>query len=383
MMEGEEKAFYNIEDYEQEATKILPPEFTMYYNFARERGWCYQDSMKAFSRYRIRARNLEDVSQRSLSTTILGEPIPYPIGVAPTAWHAAAHPQAETETAKGVAKARALFILSMNSTSSIAEVAEATSNSLKWMQIYLCTDRLLTQHLVREAERAGFKAIVITVDSPRSGRDKKCYDILGRSTKANSSSFCMKNFDADIPFSREAKESGDINFNNYSSRVQFNNKATWDDVRWMKSITSLPIVCKGILSAESAQEAANAGADGILVSAHGGRQMDGAPAPIDALPEVVEAVRGRGVEVYMDGGVRTGTDVFKALGRGARAVFVGRPILWGLACKGATGVTHVLEILRTELESVFDNSGCTRPDMIPPGMVVHKSYYHHPIQSKI
>eukprot|EP00057_Strongylocentrotus_purpuratus_P005487 XP_003731076.1 PREDICTED: hydroxyacid oxidase 1 [Strongylocentrotus purpuratus] len=253
------------------------------------------------------------------------------------------------------AAAEALMVLSVVSSTTIADVSAAAPGGLRWMQTYLFNDRLLTQHVVREAERAGFKALVITVDSPVPGIDSKVRAALNKETA--SFAFPMSNFEADIPSSRAAKAEGDTRYVQYLHQMQYNDSATWEDIRWIKSITNLPIVCKGIVSADSAREAADAGVDGILVSAHGGRQSDGAPAPIDALAEVVYAVRGRGIEVYMNGGIRTGTDVFKALGRGARAVFVGRPILWGLACQGSKGVSNILEILRSELDNALANSG--------------------------
>nr|XP_054748587.1 2-Hydroxyacid oxidase 1-like [Lytechinus pictus] len=372
-MTDEEDELFTIEDYEKRASELLPPAFFQYYSYGRERAWCLKRSTEAFSRYIIRNRVLQDVSNRNLSTTVLGEPIPYPICIAPTAVHLFAHPDAEAETARGAVAAGALMVLSVNATTAIADIQVAAPGGLRWMQTYLFKDRLLTQHVVRESERAGFKAIVVTIDSPVAGVNSKVRSGLEK----HDLSSCFKNLDADIPSSREFKANGDTRLVAYLHSQQFNESATWDDVRWIKSITKLPVVCKGVLSAESAREAADAGADGILVSAHGGRQSDGAPAPIDALSEVVEAVHGRGIEVYMDGGVRTGSDVLKALGRGARAVFVGRPILWGLACQGSKGVSHVLEILRSEFDHALALSGCTSPENIPSDIVVHESYYRH------
>ncbi|XP_030841814.1 hydroxyacid oxidase 1-like [Strongylocentrotus purpuratus] len=407
-MADEEDQLFTVEDYEKRAREILPYVYLLYYSSGRERGWCFKESTEAFSRYRIRNRVLQGISHRSLSTTVLGEQIQYPIGIAPTALHAAAHPNAEAETARGelatsrlfsspiggddkisallvisgsdfnkfsasqggAAAAEALMVLSVVSSTTIADVSATAPGGLRWMQTYLFNDRLLTQHVVREAESAGFKALVITVDSPVLGIDSKVRAALNKET----ASFAFP----------AAKAEGDTRYVQYLHQMQYNDSATWEDIRWIKSITNLPIVCKGIVSADSAREAADAGVDGILVSAHGGRQSDGVPAPIDALAEVVYAVRGRGIEVYMNGGIRTGTDVFKALGRGARAVFVGRPILWGLACQGSKGVSNILEILRSELDNALANSGCTSPDCIPSDMVVHESYYHrNPPKSKM
>ncbi|XP_072017596.1 2-Hydroxyacid oxidase 1-like [Amphiura filiformis] len=150
---------------------------------------------------------------------------------------------------------------------------------------------------------------------------------------------------------------------------------TWEGIKWLRSITKLPIVAKGVLTGDSAREAVQAGVDAILVSAHGGRQLDGVPASIDALPEVVEAIKGSGVEIYMDGGVRQGTDVFKALALGARAVFLGRPILWGLANGGENGVKKVLEIVRDEFSLTMALTGCSKLNDVKASMVVHESEY--------
>eukprot|EP00057_Strongylocentrotus_purpuratus_P031083 XP_783543.2 PREDICTED: hydroxyacid oxidase 2 [Strongylocentrotus purpuratus] len=367
---------YSVADYERRAREILSSSAWEYYDYGRERRWCLQDSTNAFSRYRIRSQVLQDVSKRSLATTVLGQPLKYPICIAPTAVHRFAHPDATKETSKGAEAAETLMVLSADSCFPMADVAAAAPNGHRLMQMYPFTDRQLTLTVIRRAESLGFKALVVTVDSPSQGLDRRMVEIFNEPHVLNNPDFRLAVFEADISSSRAATAEGDLKLVNYMTEMQYNPTATWDYIRWMKSQTSLPIVCKGILTCESAKAAAHAGVDGILVSAHGGRQLDGAPAPIDALTEVVDAVRGRDIEVYMDGGVRTGTDVFKALGLGARAVFVGRPILWGLACQGAEGVKDVLDILRSQLDDVLAISGCTSPCTIPEGTVVHESYYH-------
>eukprot|EP00057_Strongylocentrotus_purpuratus_P010267 XP_011664741.1 PREDICTED: hydroxyacid oxidase 2-like [Strongylocentrotus purpuratus] len=367
---------YSVADYEKRAQEILSSSVWEYYDYGKERRLCLQDSINAFSRYRIRSQVLQDVSKRSLATTVLGQPLKYPICVAPTAIHTFAHRNAEKETAKGAEAAETLMVLSADSGFPMSDVAAAAPNGHHWMQLYPFNDPLLTLSVIRRAESLGFKGLVVTVDSPARGLDLRMTEIFQEPHIKNNPDLRMPVFEADIPSSRAATAEGDSKLIKYFRKMQYNPTATWDYIRWMKSQTSLPIVCKGILTSESAKAAADAGVDGIIVSAHGGRQMDGAPAPIDALAEVVDAVRGRDIEVYMDGGVRTGTDVFKALGMGARAVFVGRPILWGLACEGAEGVKNVLDILRSQLDDVLAVSGCTSPGCIPEGTVVHESYYH-------
>nr|XP_054748606.1 2-Hydroxyacid oxidase 1-like [Lytechinus pictus] len=367
---------HTLADYERRAREIISDSAWVYYDYGRERRWCLEDSVKAFSRYRIRSQVLQDVSKRSLATTVLGQPLKYPICIAPTALHTFAHRGAEKETIKGAEAAETLMVMSASSSFPIEDVAAAAPNSHRWMQIYPNVDQELTLSFIRRSESLGFKALVVTVDSPVRGLDSRISEAFSHPDLVNNPDARMAALEVDIPSSREALERGDHKLYGYVREMLYNPKSTWEYIRWIRSKTTLPVVCKGILTYESAQAAANAGVDGILVSAHGGRQLDGAPAPIDALAEVVDAVRGSDVEVYMDGGVRTGTDVFKALGRGARAVFVGRPILWGLACQGAEGVENVLSILRSQLSDVLGLSGCTSPNTIPEGTVVHESYYH-------
>eukprot|EP00057_Strongylocentrotus_purpuratus_P034072 XP_793811.3 PREDICTED: hydroxyacid oxidase 1-like [Strongylocentrotus purpuratus] len=367
---------YTVLDYERLAKEKLDKDAWEYFNYGRGRKWCFQDSIEAFSRYRIRSRVLQDVSKRCLATAVLGQSIPYPICISPTACQFFAHPDGEEATAKAAEAVGALMVLSCGARSSMEDIAMAAPGGLRWMNIYPFTDRQLTEYTIRKAEKLGFKALVVTVDSPVPGIHGAMEELLGKDHVVNHSSYRMPVYEADIPSARAAKQESNANHFQYVDEMTYNPKATWEYIRWIKKVTSLPIVCKGILTAESASDAASAGVDGILVSAHGGRQQESSPAPIDALAEVVEAVHGRGVEVYMDGGVRTGTDIFKALGRGARAVFLGRPILWGLACQGPEGVTRILQILRDQLDAILALAGCTSPNDIPPGTVVHESYYH-------
>ncbi|XP_071511053.1 2-Hydroxyacid oxidase 1-like [Diadema antillarum] len=346
-----------------------------YYAFPGSSSQTYKDSIASFSRYRFRPQVLADVSTRSLSTTVLGETISFPVGASPTALHTLAHKDGEIATAKGVAAANTILVQSSFSNKLVSEVAASAPKGLRWIQAYLFKDRRITEHLIKEAERAGYKAIVFTIDSPVPGPNYGLEDDYSFFTEDQQ---IHNNLEFGLAEFEEAKKRGLSGIMDYYNE-QFDSSLTWDDVRWFRRITSLPIVCKGILTAKAARQAADAGVDGILVSAHGGRLLDGLPAPIDALAEVVEAVRGRKVEVYMDGGVRTGADVLKALARGAKAVFVGRPILWGLACKGDVGVKHVLDILRSELDYAMALCGCKDVNTIPSDVVVHESYYqYHP-----
>lgn len=376
MIKSNDLRSLSLEDFQTKAKEIIEKEGWDYYDYAAGRKWTYNDSFKAFDRYIIRPRIMRDVGERDLATTVLGHPISIPVCAAPTALHVYCHPDGEKETAKGVKEAGSLMILSSEASTTIADVAGAAPGGLRWMQTYIFKNRKHTEHIVRQAERAGFKAIVLTVDSPVTVNwDDLDDSFLAEGHCKTDPKYRCINLDIDLPEVHAAKASGDINLVMRYLPEQHNSPITWDDFKWLKSITSLPVVCKGILTAEGAKEAADAGAAGIIVSAHGGRQLDGAPAPIDALSEVVDAVRGSDVEVYLDGGVRSGNDVFKALGRGARAVFIGRPILWGLACGGADGVNRILTMLGNELSDVMALSGCCSIRDIPPDMIVHKSYY--------
>ncbi|KAH7959710.1 hypothetical protein HPB49_013160 [Dermacentor silvarum] len=236
------------------------------------------------------------------------------------------------------------MIVSTIATTSLEEVRDAAPDGRSWFQLYVYRDRDVTRALVRRAEQAGYSALVLTVDTPYFGQrvaDVKHKFALPPALK-------MANFnEADFQNVVSAPEGGS-GLSTYASAL-FDPSLTWKDVDWLRSITHLPIIVKGILRADDAVEAVNHGAAAILVSNHGARQMDGEPSTIECLPEVVRSVAGR-CDVYLDGGVRCGTDVAKALCLGARAVFIGRPVLWGLAYKGKEGVDQVLAILRSEFD---------------------------------
>jgi len=261
-----------------------------------------------------------------------------PVLVAPMGVHGMAHPAGECATAKAAGERGTLMAVSTVSTRSIEDIAAAATGRLRF-QLYVYRSRDLAERLVRRAESAGYEAIVLTVDSPRWGRKERFLRV-----------------EAELP--------PELDYASIDEEIGEEDLApaalTWEDVSWLRSLTQLPVVLKGILHPEDAVLAVEHGVAGMVVSTHGGRQLDGVPASLEALPAVAEAVRGR-AEVYVEGGVRRGTDVLKALALGARAVFVGRPVLWGLAVDGAAGVLHVLELLRDELELAMVLAG--RPDI--------------------
>nr|XP_048698499.1 2-Hydroxyacid oxidase 1 isoform X2 [Caretta caretta] len=245
------------------------------------------------------------------------------------------------------------MMLSSWATSTIEEVAQAAPDGLHWLQLYIYKDREVTRSLVQRAERAGYKGIFVTVDTPLLG--KRFDDI--RNKFQLPPHLRMKNFDTnDLAFSSEKGYGENSGLAVYVAQA-IDPSIKWEDITWLRGLTSLPIVTKGILRADDAREAVKHGVNGILVSNHGARQLDGVPATIDVLPEIVEAVEGK-AEVFLDGGVRKGTDVLKALALGAKAVFIGRPIIWGLVYQGEEGAKEVLQMLKEEFQLAMALSGC-------------------------
>lgn len=244
------------------------------------------------------------------------------------------------------------MMLSSWATSSIEEVAEAAPGGLRWLQLYVYKDREVTKSLVKRAERAGYKGIFVTVDTPFLGR--RIDDVRNKfqlpphlrlkNFSSNNLDFSGRDFGEDSGLAVYVANAIDASVN-------------WEDIKWLRGLTSLPIVAKGILRADDAKEAVKLGVDGILVSNHGARQLDGVPATIDILPEIVEAVEGK-VEVFLDGGIRKGTDILKALALGAKAVFIGRPLIWGLVYQGEEGAKEVLQMLKEEFRLAMALTGC-------------------------
>ncbi|XP_073226387.1 glycolate oxidase 1-like isoform X2 [Cicer arietinum] len=290
-----------------------------------------------------------DVSKIDLTTNVLGFNISMPIMIAPTALQKMAHPQGEYATARAASVAGTIMTLSSWASSSVEEVS-STGPGIRFLQLYVFKDRSMVTQLLRRAENAGFKAIVLTADSPVIGRREA--SIKNRSTLP--SYVRWKNFEG-----MDLEKLDKTNNSAHTSVVNglYDQSLTWKDVTWLQTLTSLPIIVKGVLTAEDTRLAIQAGAAGIIVSNHGARQLDYVPATIMALEEVVQAAEGR-VPIFMDGGVRRGTDVFKALALGASGVFIGRPVVFSLAADGEAGVRKVLEMLHGELEITMALCGC-------------------------
>ncbi|MBD1879935.1 alpha-hydroxy acid oxidase [Coleofasciculus sp. FACHB-T130] len=353
----------NLFEYERLANQHLSQMALDYYASGAWDEITLRDNRAAFERYKLRPRMLVDVSQRDLSTTMLGQSLQLPILIAPMAFQCLAHPDGEIATAKTAAKMGTAMVLSTLATKSIEEVASVANQTPQWFQLYVHRDRALTRALVERAYAAGFQALCLTVDAPLLGkreRDTRNQFVLPSGMElANLATL------TDLEISYKPGESGLFAY----FLEQLNPALTWKDLEWVQSLSPLPLVVKGILRGDDALRAVEHGAKAVIVSNHGGRQLDGAIATIDALSEVVAAV-GDTAEVLVDGGIRRGTDVLKALALGAKAVLLGRPVLWGLAVGGEAGVGHVLELLRDELDLAIALSGCAKLQDIDSSLVL-------------
>lgn len=336
----------NVNEFQELARQALPK---MYYDFfagGAEDQHTLRENVKAFQRIILRPRMLIDVTKVDMSITILGYKMSAPIMIAPTAMHKLAHHQGEVATARAAAACNTIMVLSFSSTCTVEEVA-SSCNAIRFFQLYVFRRRDISAQLVQRAERNGYKAIVLTVDTPRLGRREA--DIKNRMIAPQ-----LKNFEGLLSTAVALGKGSNLEA---FAATTLDPSLSWKDISWLKSITKLPILLKGILTREDALKAMEVGVDGVIVSNHGGRQLDYAPDTISALEEVVHAVGGK-IPVLFDGGVRRGTDIFKALALGAQAILVGRPILWGLAAKGEYGVQLVMEMLKNELELTMSLSGC-------------------------
>jgi 4-hydroxymandelate oxidase len=340
-----------VDDYESAARERLAPMAYDYYRSGADEEHTLRRNRDAFAQYEIWYRTLVDVSAPKLETTVLGAPVAFPILVAPTAYHRLAHVEGERATARAAAEIGTLYCASTLATTTLEDVAAVAPNAPQWFQLYVHKDREFTARLVARAKAAGYRAIVVTADTPVLGR--RCADV--RNGFCLPDGMVMENLiDALPPDLRQGSGSELARFVASRHDAAF----VWNDLDEIaRQAAPLPVVVKGIARADDALRALDHGAKAVWVSNHGGRQLDYAPATIDALADVVSTVGDR-AEVYLDGGIRNGTQALIALGLGARAVFVGRPVLWGLATAGAEGVSGVLGILRDELTRAMQLAGC-------------------------
>jgi 4-hydroxymandelate oxidase len=339
-------------DYERLAPDFIDPQAWAYLSGGSADERALQENLATFARHKIEPRILRDFHQASTRLTLSGKELAHPILIAPTAGHLMLHPEGETAVALGAAAMQTPLVVSCHAGTPIEDLPRHPGAPL-WFQLYLRADaRAFTEQLVRRIEAAGAEALVVTVDAPVKG-------LRNREQRAGFKtppSVVAVHMTGAPPFP-EVESAFDPRF-----VATF---PSWEDIRWLKSVTRLPVWLKGVLSPADALLALEAGCDGIVISNHGGRTLDAAPAALDALPRISQAIAGR-IPIIVDGGIRRGTDIFITLALGANAVMIGRPVLHGLAVAGASGVAHVLKILRHELEVAMVLAGCPMLAEITP-----------------
>lgn len=342
----------NLDEYERLARERLPQMVFDYYIGGAGDELTVGENRRSWQRVRLRPRVLVDVGTRDLATTLLGQPVSFPVLTAPCAFNALAHPDGELAVARAATAAGIIQVVSTAGTYSLEEVAAAAPAGARWFQLYCYRDRSVTQGLVERAVRAGYQALCLTVDAPLVGRrDRDTRNRFGLPP-----GMTWKNLERAGLDRMDARDEGSA-LVQYISEI-WDPSLTWEAIEWLRKLSPLPLVIKGILTAEDARRAVDSGAAAIVVSNHGGRQLDGTLTSCEALVEVAEAV-GSQAEIVVDGGVRRGSDILKAIALGARAVLVGRPYLWALAVDGQAGVEHMLSTLRDELD--LDMALCGRP----------------------
>lgn len=380
----------NLQDYEQYAQDNLPRNASNYYHSGANDMITLRANRSIYAEYCLMARVLRDVSKVTLETTLLGAKISFPVCIAPWAMQRMAHPDGELATARAAARMQTCMTLSSVSTTPLEDVAQAGRSvaiAPLWFQLYVYKDRNITTKLVRRAVKSGYTAIVLTVDTPTLGRREA--DVRNRFSLPPH--LTLGNFigpeyaaatagPAPSSTTTASKEKTEPESALASYFVQqIDSSLTWDTtIPFLRSLLpsdgSVKLIIKGVLTAEDAVKGAQYGVDAIWVSNHGARQLDTSPATLEVLEEITEAVRtspvlspeARNVEIYLDGGITRGTDVIKALALGARAVFLGRPIMWGLTHNGEDGVYRVLELLKDEITLAMKLLGCTSVQVTPP-----------------
>jgi 4-hydroxymandelate oxidase len=328
---------------EERARQLLPASTYDFLAGGADDELTLAESCAAWTRLRLWPRVLRDVSRVDTTTTVLGTPLASPVLVAPIGYQRLVRPEGEAATAAGAGRSGCLMIVPTRSSVAVEDVAAALTPAPWWLQVYVLRDRARTADLVARATETGCRALVLTGDTP----------LLGRRVRDERNAFRMH-----LDLEPSGRDEG----------AEQDPSVTFAAIEWLAGLSGLPVVVKGVLRADDARACLAAGASAVCVSNHGGRQLDTAVASADALPGVVEAVDGHG-EVYVDGGVRRGTDVVKALAMGARAVLVGRPVVWGLAVDGAEGVTRVLNRLREELVRAMALAGAASIAELTPDLV--------------
>jgi (S)-2-hydroxy-acid oxidase len=355
----------NLLEFEALAKERLEKSVYDYIAGAAEDGITLRENREAWERIQFHPRVLVDVSNVDLKTRVLGQEISFPVILAPTALQRLSHPDGEMATARAAAAAGTIFTLSSIASCSIEEVAQVSSG-LRWFQLYYSKEREISKDLLERAKKSGYSAICLTVDTPRLGRREQ--DIRNHFQLAKG--VTLKNFEKYMNLKDFPAEMHGSALAAYSVTTM-DPALNWKDLDWIRSVSDLPIILKGVMTAEDALLAVEHGVDGIIVSNHGGRQLDGVPATCEVLPDIIDVVADK-IEVLVDGGVRRGTDVLKALALGAKAVLIGRPYVWGLAVDGEAGVKRVLGMLHDEFELAMTLAGATSIAEIDPNLVSFK-----------
>jgi len=350
----------SLNDYEKFARERMTPQAWAYVAGGAADEVTLAENAAAFQRLRLNSRVLQSMKGANTRLELFGQSFPSPVFLAPVAYQKLAHPDGEAATALAAGAMKAGMIVSTQASVALEEIARMAQAPL-WFQLYIQPDRDFTKALARRAEAAGYQALVLTVDAPVNGMrngDQRAGFVLPPEVEA-----------VNLRGARQvASQEGSPDASFLFGTPLLDAAPDWSDVEWLKSVTRLPLLVKGIMNAEDALRACKAGADGVIISNHGGRILDTLPATIDVLPEIAQAVQGR-VPLLLDGGVRRGTDVLKALALGASAVLIGKPYVYGLAAAGPVGVAHVIKMLRAELEIAMALTGCPTLQAIGPSLV--------------
>jgi 4-hydroxymandelate oxidase len=353
----------SLRDYEHAAARVLDPAALAYFAGGAGDELSLHQNVAAWQRLALRPRVLAGVERRDPGVTLLGTRRPHPLIVAPMAFQALAHPDGERATARGAHGTGTVVSLATLGSTSIPELAQAVPEATRWFQVYVFKDRGVTRELIAQAGEHGYEALVVTVDLPVVGRRE-------RELRTPSSAHA----DA-IPGGRAAGAEGALTPMQFAALVD--PALRWSDIERLVADQPLPVIVKGVLRSEDARLAADHGARGVVVSNHGARQLDTTLTGAEALAPIVDTAGDR-LDVIVDGGIRRGTDVLKALALGARAVMVGRPLLWGLALDGASGVQRVLEILLTELDVALALTGAPDPAQLDRSFVSPAAWVTEP-----
>ncbi|MBB6453753.1 isopentenyl diphosphate isomerase/L-lactate dehydrogenase-like FMN-dependent dehydrogenase [Salirhabdus euzebyi] len=368
-MPNNNKPIYHYSDLEKHAKGTLSHEVFTYIQSGSGNEETLKDNEQAFKKWKIKPQFLNDVSERNLSISLLDETYKTPFLLAPVGHLGAAHPDGELAVARAAKEKQVPYIVSTVSTFSLEEIADELGDTPRWFQLYWSSDQELTASLVKRAEKAGYSAIVVTIDTPILGYREA--DLTNQYFPLRAG-YGSANYFADPVFRSRLKESPEVNKASAIEellKIVFHPKLSWKDLAFIRKHTKLPIILKGVLHPNDAIQAVDYGADGIIVSNHGGRQLDGVLSSLDALPNIVQEVSGK-IPVLFDSGIRRGPDVIKAYALGADAVLLGRPYVYGLAINGQAGVEEVLEHFLNDVDVSLATAGKSRISELDSSLVV-------------